>query len=113
MLPRVEGALLSRFLSSSLLPPGSHSHGLLSSAGPGSTRNRNGADPRNRRPEQVVELIPAHLLSRHLVKPRLLGQGRTRAQPSQNCSRRTPCPWALGGVLGRGLGQKVKSSLAR
>ncbi|KAM5229724.1 protein HRURF isoform 1-T1 [Hipposideros larvatus] len=52
MLPRVEGALLSRFLSSSLLPPGSHSHGLLSSAGPGSTRNRNGADPRNRRPEQ-------------------------------------------------------------
>lgn len=79
MLPRVEGALLSHFLSSSLLPPRSHSHGLLSSAGPGSTRNRNGADPQNRRLEQVVELIPSHLLSRHLVKLRLVGQEQTRA----------------------------------
>lgn len=79
MLPRVEGALLSHFLSSSLLPPRSHSHGLLSSAGPGSTGNRNGTDPQNMRLEQVVELIRSHLLSRHLVKPRLLGQGQTRS----------------------------------
>lgn len=57
MLPRVEGALLSHFLSSSLLPPRSHSHGLFSSAGPGSTRNQDGADPQNTGLEQVLGLI--------------------------------------------------------
>lgn len=56
MLPRVEGALLSHFLSSSLFLPRSHSHGRLSRAGPGSARNRDGADPQNVRLERAVEL---------------------------------------------------------
>lgn len=75
MLPRVESALLSHFLSSSLLPPRRHSHGLLSSAGPGSTRNWDGADPQNTRLEQVLGLIWSHLLSGH----RPLEEGQTRA----------------------------------
>lgn len=62
MLPRVEGALLSYFLSSSLLPPRSHSHGLLSSTGAGgrSTRNSGWSRPQNPRLEQVA--VGAHLI---------------------------------------------------
>lgn len=78
MLPRVEGALLSHFLSSSLLPPRGHSHGLLSSPGPGNRRSMAWGRPQNTGREQVMEHIWSHLLSGHLVKPRPLEQGQTR-----------------------------------
>lgn len=68
MLPRVEGALLSHFLSSSLFLPRSHSHGLLSSAGPGSSGSRDRADPLSVRLAQAVELDPPP--PRRLERPR-------------------------------------------
>lgn len=79
MLPRVEDALLSHFLSSSLLPPRSHSHGLLSRAGLETLGARDGADPQDTGLEQVVERIWSHCLSGRLVKLGPLDQEQTRA----------------------------------
>lgn len=98
MLPRVEGALLSHFLSSSLFLPRSHSHRLLSSAGPGSTRNRDGADPLDPPPP------------RHLVGPRPLAQaGQTRASALSECLTQETVP--LG--RGRGLGSEGEEQLGQ
>lgn len=108
MLPRVEGALFAHFLSYSLLPPRSHSHRLLSSARPGSTRNTgDAADPRNRNAWcDGASLV--HHLSGHLVKPRL--SDRLDVSPSQTSKHSTLCHLGLGRGLGWGT---IKSGLAR
>lgn len=86
MLPRVEGALFAHFLSYSLFPPSSHSHGLLSRLGLGAPGTLRMGQPSREPQLEFVIAVPFWSLhhSGHLVEIKVLRPGnRPDSRPSQ------------------------------
>lgn len=77
MLPRVEGALFAHFLSYSMFPPRSHSHGLLSRLGLRAPRTLKMGQP-SRQPQVELAMLVCFWslhLSGHLVEIKALRPG--------------------------------------